>query len=53
MVFLSGYSFGSLPSVARYASPDKSKEHYLLSITVQRYKKNGIYTNFAAIFNKL
>lgn len=53
MVFLSGYSFGSLPSVARNASPDKEKEHYHLSITVQRYEKIGTYANFAAIFNKL
>jgi hypothetical protein len=37
MVFLSGYSFGSHPCVARYASPDKEKEHLHLSITVQRY----------------
>lgn len=53
MVFLSGYSFGSLPSVARNASPDKEKEHYHLSITIQRYKKIGTYANFAVIFNKL
>lgn len=53
MVFLSGYSFGSLPSVARNASPDKEKEHYLLSITVQRYEKNGTYANSTVIFNKL
>lgn len=53
MVFLSGYSFGSLPSVARNASPDKEKEHYHLSITVQRYKNIGKLANFADIFNKL
>lgn len=53
MVFLSGYSSVLLPSRARYASPDKEKEHYLLSITVQRYKKIGTYANFAPIFNKL
>lgn len=52
MFFLSGYSFGSLPSVARNASPDKEKEHYHLSITVQRYKKDGKLTSFAVIFKK-
>lgn len=36
MVFLSGYSFGSHPCVARNASPDKENEHYHLSITMQR-----------------
>lgn len=45
MVFLSGYSFGSLPSVARYALPDKEKEQFLLSITLQRYYIYLTYTN--------
>ena len=45
MVFLSGYSFVLLPSRARHASPDKEKEHYLLSITMQRYKKFATYAN--------
>lgn len=53
MVFLSGYSFGSLPSVARNASPDKEKEHYHLSITVQRYKKIGKLPKVSDFFNKL
>lgn len=53
MVFLSGYSSVLLPSIARYASPDKEKEHYHLSITMQRYKKICIYANFTVIFNKL
>jgi hypothetical protein len=53
MVFLSGYSSKSLPSVACNASPDKEKEHNHLSITVQRYKKDGNLTNFAVFFNKL
>lgn len=53
MVFLSGYSSKLLPSIACYALPDKEKEHYHLSITVQRYKKDGKPANFAAIFNKL
>lgn len=52
MVFLSDYSSVSLPSVARNASSDKEKEHYLLSITVQRYKNFGTYANFTIIFNK-
>ena len=53
MVFLSDYSSWSLPSVASYASSDKEKEHYHLSITVQRYIKKTTYANFAVIFNKL
>lgn len=53
MVFLSGYSSVLLPSRARYASPDKEKEHHHLSITVQRYKKDGKLTIFAVIFKKL
>lgn len=52
MVFLSGYSSKSLPSVACNASPDKEKEHNHLSITVQRYEKIGTYANFTVIFNK-
>lgn len=52
MVFLLGYSSWSLPSVATYASPNKYKEHYHLSITVQRYKKSGKLQNFPLFFNK-
>lgn len=53
MVFWLVYSSRSLPSVASNAYTNQEKEHNLLSITMQRYKKYCTYANFALIFNKL
>lgn len=53
MVFWLVYSSRSLPSVAANAYTNQELEHYLLSITVQRYKKKRKYANIPLLFNKL